>query len=70
MGKDEKYIEEVKLEDVLNHPRWKMGKKTTIDSANLVNKALEIVEAHYLFDFPYEKNWCSYSSPKYYSWNY
>lgn len=55
LGKDEKYIEEVKLEDVLNHPRWKMGKKTTIDSANLVNKALEIVEAHYLFDFPYEK---------------
>ncbi|MGB9857835.1 MAG: 1-deoxy-D-xylulose-5-phosphate reductoisomerase [Dictyoglomaceae bacterium] len=54
-GKDRKYIEEVKLEDVLKHPRWKMGKKTTIDSANLVNKALEIVEAHYLFDFPYEK---------------
>ena len=54
-GKDRKYIEEVKLENVLKHPRWKMGKKTTIDSANLVNKALEIVEAHYLFDFPYEK---------------
>lgn len=54
-GKDKKYIEEAKIEDVLNHPRWKMGKKTTIDSANLVNKALEIVEAHYLFDFPYEK---------------
>lgn len=54
-GKEEKYIEEVKLEEVLNHPRWKMGKKTTIDSANLVNKALEIIEAHYLFDLPYEK---------------
>lgn len=54
-GKDREYIEKVKLEEVLKHPRWKMGKKTTIDSANLVNKALEIVEAHYLFNFPYEK---------------
>jgi len=52
--KDINYIEKVRVEDVLKHPRWKMGKKTTIDSANLVNKALEIVEAHYLFDIPYE----------------
>ncbi|MCS7202142.1 MAG: 1-deoxy-D-xylulose-5-phosphate reductoisomerase [Dictyoglomus sp.] len=54
-GKEKKYIENVELEEVLNHPRWRMGKKTTIDSANLVNKALEIVEAHYLFNLPYEK---------------
>ncbi|MEN2984174.1 MAG: 1-deoxy-D-xylulose-5-phosphate reductoisomerase [Dictyoglomaceae bacterium] len=54
-GKEEKYIENAEIDEVLNHPRWRMGKKTTIDSANLVNKALEIVEAHYLFNLPYEK---------------
>jgi len=52
--KDIKDIENAKIEDVLKHPRWKMGKKTTIDSANMVNKALEIVEAHYLFNVSYE----------------
>jgi 1-deoxy-D-xylulose-5-phosphate reductoisomerase len=39
----------------LNHPTYKMGKKITIDSATLMNKALEIIEAHYLFDMPPEK---------------
>lgn len=39
----------------LAHPRWKMGPKITIDSATLVNKGLEVMEAHYLFDMPYEK---------------
>ena len=42
-------------EDVLRHPTWKMGKKVTVDSATLFNKALEVVEAHYLFDIPYSK---------------
>lgn len=45
----------VTKEDALNHPNWKMGSKITIDSATLVNKGLEIIEAHYLFDIPYEK---------------
>ena len=42
-------------EDVLNHPVWKMGKKITVDSATMMNKAFEIIEAHYLFDIPAEK---------------
>ena len=40
------------VEDALNHPTWDMGRKITIDSATLINKALEIVEAHWLFDLP------------------
>lgn len=39
----------------LNHPRWSMGKKITVDSATLMNKGLEIIEAHHLFNMPYEK---------------
>jgi 1-deoxy-D-xylulose-5-phosphate reductoisomerase len=45
--------EEIKnksLEEALNHPRWKMGKKVTIDSATLMNKGLELIEARWLFD--------------------
>jgi 1-deoxy-D-xylulose-5-phosphate reductoisomerase len=42
-------------EDALKHPRWKMGKKISIDSATLMNKGLEVIEAHYLFDLPPEK---------------
>lgn len=38
------------VDDALNHPTWQMGRKITIDSATLINKALEIVEAHWLFD--------------------
>ena len=41
----------VKLEDALKHPTWKMGQKITIDSATLANKGLEVIEAHYLFGF-------------------
>ncbi|MFH1902576.1 MAG: 1-deoxy-D-xylulose-5-phosphate reductoisomerase [Candidatus Omnitrophota bacterium] len=43
------------LEDVLAHPVWKMGRKVTVDSATMVNKALEIIEAHYLFGLPPKK---------------
>lgn len=43
------------LNDALNHPTWAMGKKITIDSASLANKALEVIEAHVLFGLPYEK---------------
>ncbi|NIO48473.1 MAG: 1-deoxy-D-xylulose-5-phosphate reductoisomerase [Candidatus Aminicenantes bacterium] len=39
----------ITLEEALNHPRWKMGKKVTIDSATLMNKGLELIEAHWLF---------------------
>lgn len=42
-------------ETVLKHPTWTMGQKITVDSAGLANKALEIIEAHYLFGLPYEK---------------
>jgi 1-deoxy-D-xylulose-5-phosphate reductoisomerase len=38
----------------LNHPTWNMGKKITIDSATMVNKGLEVIEAHHLFDMPYQ----------------
>lgn len=43
------------VDDALRHPTWSMGRKITIDSATLMNKALEIVEAHWLFDLPAEK---------------
>ncbi len=45
----------VTLEQVLNHPTWNMGPKITVDSATLMNKGLEIIEAHHLFGIPYER---------------
>jgi 1-deoxy-D-xylulose-5-phosphate reductoisomerase len=42
-------------EQALNHPTWRMGPKVTIDSATLMNKGLEIIEAHWLYDMPYER---------------
>ncbi len=45
----------VTVKDVLKHPVWKMGRKITVDSATMMNKAFEIIEAHYLFDIPAEK---------------
>ncbi len=48
-------LKTVTIEQALNHPNWKMGKKITIDSSTLVNKALEIIEAHYLFNIPASK---------------
>lgn len=47
-------MEQATKADALNHPTWNMGAKITIDSATLMNKALEIIEAHFLFDIPYE----------------
>jgi 1-deoxy-D-xylulose-5-phosphate reductoisomerase len=41
--------------DALNHPTWRMGRKITVDSATLANKALEVIEAHHLFGLPYER---------------
>jgi 1-deoxy-D-xylulose-5-phosphate reductoisomerase len=43
------------VEDALRHPTWRMGRKITIDSATLANKALEVIEAHFLFDLPYDR---------------
>jgi 1-deoxy-D-xylulose-5-phosphate reductoisomerase len=43
------------LSDALRHPTWQMGRKITIDSATLANKALEVIEAHYLFGIPYDR---------------
>jgi 1-deoxy-D-xylulose-5-phosphate reductoisomerase len=48
------YLKEVSVQQALNHPSWHMGKKVTIDSATLVNKGLEVIEAHWLFDVPYD----------------
>lgn len=45
----------IKIADALNHPVWNMGKKITIDSATLANKGLEVIEAHYLFNLPFDK---------------
>ena len=42
------------VDEALNHPTWRMGPKITIDSATLANKALEVIEAHYLFDLGYD----------------
>ncbi|MDR1327637.1 MAG: 1-deoxy-D-xylulose-5-phosphate reductoisomerase [Heliobacteriaceae bacterium] len=50
-----KSTENVTVEQTLLHPRWKMGKKITVDSATLMNKGLEIIEAHHLFGFDYDK---------------
>jgi len=41
--------------EALDHPNWTMGSRITIDSATMVNKAFEVIEAHYLFDLPYER---------------
>lgn len=46
---------DVTVADALNHPIWKMGKKNSIDSATMMNKVLEVIEAHYLFRIPREK---------------
>jgi 1-deoxy-D-xylulose-5-phosphate reductoisomerase len=43
------------VEDALKHPTWQMGRKITIDSATLANKALEVIEAHFLFSVPYDR---------------
>jgi len=49
-----KRIADATVEDALKHPTWKMGPKITIDSATMMNKALELIELHHLFDIPYD----------------
>ena len=50
-----KELEDVSLEDALNHPTWKMGSKITIDSATMFNKAFEVIEAYHLFNVKKEQ---------------
>ncbi|MBR2343239.1 MAG: 1-deoxy-D-xylulose-5-phosphate reductoisomerase [Clostridia bacterium] len=54
-GYTEEEISRVTLADTLRHPTWKMGRKITVDSATLMNKGFEIIEAHHLFGVPSEK---------------
>jgi 1-deoxy-D-xylulose-5-phosphate reductoisomerase len=50
-----KHFPKITLKEALNHPTWRMGKKITIDSATLMNKGLEVIEAHFLFNMPFDK---------------
>jgi 1-deoxy-D-xylulose-5-phosphate reductoisomerase len=54
-GKSKEELKKVTLADTLAHPTWKMGKKITVDSATLMNKGFEVVEAAHLFGIPSEK---------------
>lgn len=51
-GREE--LKEVTVKEALNHPNWSMGAKITIDSATMMNKGFEVIEAHWFFDVPYE----------------
>jgi 1-deoxy-D-xylulose-5-phosphate reductoisomerase len=53
-GLDKAQLFEVEPEDALRHPTWRMGPKITIDSATMMNKGLEVIEAHHLFGVPYD----------------
>jgi len=55
LNKKAKYPNKVTIKEALAHPKWKMGKKVSIESATLINKGLEIIEAHYLFNLPLRK---------------
>ena len=48
-------LSKVTIKDALNHPNWSMGKKISIDSATMINKGLEVIEAHWLFGLDYDK---------------
>ena len=48
-------LKNIKIKDALNHPKWKMGKKITIDSSTLMNKILELIEAQKIFNIPHKK---------------
>src|ERR671935_1173071 len=54
-GRTRAELDDVTRDDALAHPTWSMGPKITIDSATLANKGLELIEAHFLFDLPYER---------------
>ena len=54
-GKTQEELKSVTLEDALKHPNWSMGQKITVDSATMMNKGLEVIEARWLFDMPIDK---------------
>jgi 1-deoxy-D-xylulose-5-phosphate reductoisomerase len=54
-GKNAEFLEGVTIEQALAHPTWSMGPRITIDSATLMNKAFEVIEAHYLYAIPYDR---------------
>ncbi len=54
-GRTRAYLEDVTIDDALAHPTWAMGPKITIDSSTLMNKGLEVIEAHELFGVPYDR---------------
>src|SRR5207253_6528574 len=54
-GRTREDLTDVTPEDALAHPTWSMGPKITVDSATLANKGLELIEAHFLFDLPYDR---------------
>lgn len=53
-GKNIEFLRKVTVEEALKHPKWNMGQKISIDSATLMNKGLEVIEAHFLFNCPYD----------------
>lgn len=55
LKRKKKDLKNIKVEEALSHPTWEMGKKITVDSATLMNKGLEVIEAHWLFDMPADK---------------
>lgn len=55
LNKTKEEINRANANEALKHPNWHMGKKITIDSSTLMNKGLEVIEAHHLFNMPYEK---------------
>lgn len=54
-GRDRESLEAVSPAEALDHPTWEMGPRITVDSATMFNKGLEVIEAHYLFDVPYDR---------------
>ena len=54
-GRKVDFLKDVTAEQALNHPNWKMGSKVTIDSASLMNKGFEVIEAHWLFGIPADR---------------
>ena len=55
LGRNYQSLKNISFTEASKHPKWRMGYKNSIDSATLVNKCLELIEAHYLFDLPFEK---------------
>ena len=55
LGKSKKKLEKANINQAINHPNWKMGKKISIDSATMINKVFEVIEAKKIFKIPYNK---------------